>query len=1162
MADQMGTLERLIREFGILLRPLESALTADELRALLFTDLGVTAPAGALEGPAFQNAFGQIATAAAQLPGAITALDAAFENGDVSGAVQAGSQLLQQIQVTIAALETIRDALQNAANTLPGVSEEQVRQFAEALAVRLIELLTIYYLDICIVRKEWLILLGIVTRELIPVNPSNADEGSFVREELHARRILDLLRSPADYLGTVYNWGEPSFQGQAFLERLAQSLTVSHVPADLTPAAPGGTPVLEALLFTLRQDGEGPPGLRLDLKLPIAAGAEIALPVSSAYTINLTSSGQFDPGLQVLVRPPEDLSLLPPGNALSGTASASFTGQNPDPAQPFVLLGQSGGSRIEASEFQLQIGLAAATTSGAQAARGSFLAEANITGGKAVLDASSGDSFLAEFLPDQPIEADLDLGASWTPTGGLRFKSSGGLEISVPVFLSFGPLTLQRLYLSSRLDTDSGSVPLEVSSTLSGELGPVTVTVDRLGLEARLGFPDGQGNLGPIDFSIGFKPPNGLGLAIDAQAVLGGGYVQFDPQKAEYSGVLDLQIAERIAVKGIGLLATRLPDGAAGYSLVVIITAEDFTPIQLGLGFALTGIGGLLAINRTFDEAALRAGLKNHILDSVLFPQDPIRNAPQIFSNLNKVFPPTRGHHLFGPIVQIVWGTPPLITADLALVLEVGARLRLLILAQVLAVLPTLDNDLLRLQMDAVGVVDFDQGTAALDATLRDSRLLRKFVLTGDMAMRLQWEGSRNFALAVGGLHPAFNPPPNFPKLDRLAINLTSGDSPRIRCEAYFAITANTRQFGARAELYAAAGGFSIQGEIGYDVLFQLDPFAFAADFLAQLQLKHGSTSLFKVKVEGELSGPQPLHIKATATFEILWWDVSIRVDKTLVEGDLPPSLPPVDVMPQLKAALQDPANWNGQLPAGQRPVVTFRAAAGTATEVLLHPLGTLTVKQGIVPLNLDISRFGQGTPAGAHRFTITSATIGGQSQTPQPATDFFAPAQFLDMSDDEKLSRPSFEPMTAGVSFGSGEFAITDDSGDWLEVPSIEFETILMDKQAGTSRPSSTNDHYQLSVANLSTQARFGAAGASDLRRTGRAKYRTTAGKYQVASEGWSIVATADLAVEPVPGAEAGVPVSYAEAAQARQALEQAQPARGSLQILRLSEVQNGSND
>src|SRR4029077_7800286 len=219
---------------------------------------------------------------------------------------------------------------------------------------------------------------------------------------------------------------------------------------------------------------------------------------------------------------------------------------------------------------------------------------------------------------------------------------------------------------------------------------------------------------------------------------------------------------------------------------------------------------GIVAVNRTFDETALRAGLKNHTLDGVMFPKDPIRNAPQILSNLNKVFPAASGHHLFGPMVQISWGTPVLITADLGVVLEFGVRLRLLILAQVVAILPKPENDLVRLQMDAVGVLDFDQGTAALDATLYDSRLLKKFVLTGDMAMRLNWEGSPNFALAVGGLHHAFNPPPNFPTLESIPHNLCPGDNPRLRCEAYFALTSNTVHFGARAELYAAAIGFSI----------------------------------------------------------------------------------------------------------------------------------------------------------------------------------------------------------------------------------------------------------------------------------------------------------------------------------------------------------------
>ncbi|MGZ8466806.1 MAG: DUF6603 domain-containing protein, partial [Candidatus Binatia bacterium] len=781
----------------------------------------------------------------------------------------------------------------------------------------------------------------------------------------------------------------------------------------------------------------------------------------------------------------------------------------------------------------------------------SFL-EIGLSGCLVIFSLSDSDGFLSSAIPRDRSEASFDLRLGWTAGKGIYFHGSGGLQRSLPLHLAVGPVLLESLHLGFDIKQEGFAVEASTSGTLS--IGPLTVTVERLGLLVNASL--GSGNLGLFDLSPRFKPPNGLGLVIDASVVVGGGFLRFDPEKQEYSGILQLEIAERIAVKAIGLLVTRMPDGAKGYSLMVIISAEGFAPIQLGYGFVLTGIGGLLAINRTFDEAALRAGLKNHTLDSVMFPKDPIRNAPQILSNLNKVFPPASGHHLFGPMVQIAWGTPPLITADLAVVLEFGARLRLLILAQVVAILPKPENDLVRLQMDAIGVIDFDRGSAELDATLHDSRLLKKFVLTGDMAMRMKWQGSPNFALAIGGLHPAFNPPANFPKLQRIAINLSAGDNPRIRCEAYFALTANTVQFGARAELYAAASGFSIHGEIGFDVLIQLDPFQFLADFRAQVQLKRGSSNLFKVKVEGALAGPRPLHLKAKATFEILWWDVSVRVDKTLVGGDKPPLPEPIDVLPRLKEALANPANWVGQLPDGQRPMITLREKPRTATEVLLHPLGTLTVKQGVVPLDIDISRFGQAAPAGARRFTISSVSLGEQSQTTEPVKEFFAPAQYFEMSDDEKLSRPSFEPMAAGMSIGSEEFAFTPNTDDWLEVEAIKFETIIMNKEKQESRRDEQH-LYQLSAELFTKQARFGAAGAGAIRRSGQAKYRATAGKHRIAKEGWSIVATDELTVQPVPGIAEGKPTIYSEAVQALRKLKQHDPAKAAgLKILRLSEL------
>ena len=75
-------------------------------------------------------------------------------------------------------------------------------------------------------------------------------------------------------------------------------------------------------------------------------------------------------------------------------------------------------------------------------------------------------------------------------------------------------------------------------------------------------------------------------------------------------------------------------------------------------------------------------------------------------------------------------------------------------------------------------------------------------------------------------------------------------------------------------------------------------------------------------RVEGALSGPRPLRVKGKATFEILWWDVSIGFDKTLIQGEKPPRPEPVEVLPRLKEA-----NRRGRAVAGR---VRSQDAAGS----------------------------------------------------------------------------------------------------------------------------------------------------------------------------------------------------------------------------------------
>src|SRR6185295_15076275 len=201
-------------------------------------------------------------------------------------------------------------------------------------------------------------------------------------------------------------------------------------------------------------------------------------------------------------------------------------------------------------------------------------------------------------------------------------------------------------------------------------LGPLAVTIDGIGLDALIDFPEGGGNLGVADLDLHFKPPNGLGLSVDGGGFKGGGFLDFEPEEARYSGMLELEFQDQFTLKAFGLLNTRLPNGQRGFSLLIIISSE-FTPIQLGLGFKLIGVGGLLGLNRTINIEPLRAGLRANTLNSILFPTDVVANADRIISDLRQVFPPANGRFIFGPMAKIAWGTQTLVTVDLGLVIEV-----------------------------------------------------------------------------------------------------------------------------------------------------------------------------------------------------------------------------------------------------------------------------------------------------------------------------------------------------------------------------------------------------------------------------------------------------------------------------------------------------------
>jgi hypothetical protein len=641
-------------------------------------------------------------------------------------------------------------------------------------------------------------------------------------------------------------------------------------------------------------------------------------------------------------------------------------------------------------------------------------------------------------------------------------------------------------------------------------IGPVKAVVDRIGLSTVVAFPPDGGNLGVADLDFGFKPPSGIGLSIDTHGVVsGGGTLIRDPVQSLYAGVMQLSISDAFTVTAFGLIATKMPDGSPGYSLIVFITAEDFRPIPLGMGFTLQGIGGMIAVNRTFDQDVLRAGMQNDTLKSLLFPRDPVTNAPTIIRSLASAFPARRGSYLLGILARIGWFTPTLILLDLALILEFGARKRLLVLGRISALLPSPDNDLVRINLDAIGVLDFDQDTASIDAMLVDSRLAKKFVLTGAAALRAGWGSGPHdaFVLAVGGFNPHFAPPAGVPPLARVAIALSSGNNPRLTCEAYFALTANTIQFGANAALYAEACSFSIEGDIGFDVLITRAPLHFIADYHASVQLKYESHNLFKVSVEGSLEGPRPLRVSGKATFEIFWCDFSVRFDKKLIDGDPPPPPPAVDVLAELNRALSTAQSWSTQAPANATQGVALRKLA-PGTALVLDPLGRLAIKQDVVPLNSgrDIDVFGGAPVAGARRFALAAAVNNIDLTQVTPLQAPFAPAQFFAMSDDDKIASPSFVPMDAGFVVGANDAVTIDPDPAQLAPAPLEYDSIVIDTLAGAVPPKQPAP-YVLPAAQLAVHALTGAAARAPVRRVGRARFRTPgAPAVDLAAPAWAI--------------------------------------------------------
>jgi hypothetical protein len=968
MAGKAGTVEVIVLELGRALSGLKDDLAAGNLDSLI-GQLGFLMPDGFATQPGFATAMQTVAVKAGQLPALVTGLSVSIDaDADGFAIGSNGATLIAAVHALVDAINQVSAQIPAAAVAV-GADTNAATALASQFGKKLLGYAVVRYLEgNHAVMLHAFGLFGLIDH--VEIAPTGPGRPGHLDRSLRLDRLFALLSAPQATLKSLYGWDDPGFDGRALLFRLRNLLDGLGIAATIDETAV--PPSLE--LFSTRFTPTiGPSaGLTATLRGDVPGGWAVTYDISKRLRAELALEPSLPAGTAFTLQPPLKITAKPAGK-LDGAAHFALVRKAASDSERVTLLNLGSTGGLTAKEIKFGIATDFVWNPALGQATSEFVLSGDITGGKLTIDLVNGDGFIAKLAPIPKIDADFCLSVNWSPATGLRFRGSSTLEIRQPVHVDLGPVSIEGVTFA--VGFKDGGMPLGVGADIKGSLGPMTAIIQDIGLTADISLRDNnKGNLGPVQLDFKFRPPKGIGLSIDAGAIKGGGFLSLDSAKGEYFGALELTFQDIIDLKAVGIINTQMPDGSKGFALLVLITAE-FIPIQLGFGFTLIGVGGLLGHNRTLDSKALMLGVRTGAMNSILFPQDVVANITRLVSDLKAIFPIEEGHFLLGPMGKLGWGTPTLISLEIGVIIDIPEP-QIVFLGVLRCFLPAEEAALIKLQVNFAGGIDFDQGMLWFNASLFDSRLVL-FTLEGDMAVRVGWGSTPMLLLSVGGFHPAFKEvPDDLRDMRRITIALLSGDNPRLAVMTYFAVTSNTVQSGARVELYAEACGFNVYGFLGYDLLIQFNPLHFIADFAAGLALREGSDVIAGIALHGQLSGPAPWNARGEASLKILFVKISVDFNVTWGDNAAPDPVEIENVSLLVKTALSDDRNWTATFPDNWRSGVSMRALELTPEKIILHPFGVLAVSQKVVPLGYPLEKFGNKKPDVDH-FELDTAETG-----------------------------------------------------------------------------------------------------------------------------------------------------------------------------------------
>lgn len=1029
MSNNGNIFTAFVREIGYALEPLSIASSSTELLIAYLADLGWD--------------FTTVPTSISSLGTNIREIsDATFESDDLTALMPKVKKLFEDIR----ALENAIDLSSQAKAELP----EQLAQ----------HIIADYWLNNKPNIAGVLIALGIMRVTEIPAQTGRLP---YVRKTIAFSETATMLGDPLNFFKQAFDWGSNSFRGAELLGGISMLLqgqgirtgfstpsgvTLNHLFANsINPT----TEFLDSLIITLyrnqlsnQQEGFGlevlvtpetssdKPGFAIS---PFFHGNVVQeFKITPMRRLRIESSLSASGGIWLLMRPGKNIEIKKLDTAtsanVSGLIKASFVSLQADPT---ILLGSAEGTHLEAGNISTDVGIRINNQNA------ELFAELHLEEGKLVIKSTDGDSLVAKILPPGGITVPFELLIGFSDTKGMYIEGGAGFEYTFQVNKQLGPFFVNTVDLGLFADTEG--INLTTAVTGGAELGPLTAVVQKIGLKTNVIFGK-PGLLGKADLDFGFKLPSAIGLSIKTSGLSGGGFIEIDPPN--YAGMINISYENKFDITAYVLISTRYENKDL-LSLFIQVMAT-FSPVQLGMGFALVGVGGCFAYNRGLNLEELKSAMKAHRLDDLMFTESPIKDAAKIFDTIRSVYPIKEGHHTFGFFGKFIWGgSVTIVEFNIGVIIPLGGEdFVIVLLGTAKSRLPKPENALLKLNLEVLGILNTGDETISIDMSLVDSKL-QQIDLNGQMALRASYQkGSKNFAMAAGGWYPRFRHiPAGFPSLRRMSGSLQKGNF-ELSLNSYFAVTSNTLQTGANISISGTVSSFDIRGSAGYDVIIVFSPFSFECNIYFRLRVEKGPISA-GVDLDLNFKGPNPYKIDGCAKFKVSLKTFKVSISKTWGD-EKPDPLPTISPKEKLIAELSDPRSLRFELPRGVAANLLFAQSA----EEKADPVADIIITQSAVPLEYTMDRFGGGKPPSSEK--KLSLEVG----TSENYKESFAVEQFNDWTKDEKLAAPPYEELNGGKAC-TGSYVSSANSAEW-PTRQIEYETLVRESidyvpQTGTRK-------------------------------------------------------------------------------------------------------------